>query len=86
MKCTVILFTIPNIFLLFLSCAEQSKFEICSELTDDGSRNEIIPVESILEAQGCTAPLWLNTVVLVGFLVVFRLLGYLVLRYVRCPK
>lgn len=68
------------------SCAEQSKFEICSQLNEDGSRNQVIPVQSILEAQGCNAPLWLNTVVLVGFLVVFRLLGYLVLRYVRCPK
>lgn len=70
----------------FSRCAEQSKFEVCSQINDDGSRNEIIPVQSILEAQGCNAPLWLNTVVLVGFLVIFRLLGYMVLRYVRCPK
>lgn len=75
-----------NKFFSNFRCAEQSKFEICSQLDDNGTRNQVIPVESILEAQGCTAPLWFNTVVLVGFLVVFRLLGYFVLRYVRCPK
>lgn len=68
-------------FSKFYRCAEQSKFAVCSEL-----HQPTIPVEAILEQQGCTAPLWVNTLVLIGFLVVFRLLGYFVLRYVRCPK
>ncbi|KAJ6649433.1 ABC transporter G family member 14 [Pseudolycoriella hygida] len=62
-------------------CAEQSKFPICSE-----EHARVIPVDSILSEQGCNAPLWVNTLVLLGFLIVFRLLGYFVLRYVRCPK
>lgn len=66
---------------LFSSCDAQSKFAIC---TEGGSK--VIPVEAILAEQGCTAPLWVNTLVLLGFLVVFRVLGYLVLRYIRCPK
>lgn len=80
--------------ILFYSnrCAEQSKFSICTASTDNSSVGEgitqqrYIPIEAILEAQGCSAPLWLNTLVLIGFLVIFRLLGYFVLRYVRCPK
>lgn len=62
-------------------CSDKSKFAVCSE-----QHAEYIPVEDILAAQGCTAPMWVNTLVLLGFLIVFRLLGYLVLRYVRCPK
>lgn len=63
------------------SCDAQSKFSVCTDGT-----SEFIPVEAILAEQGCNAPLWVNTLVLLGFLVVFRLLGYLVLRFVRCPK
>ncbi|XP_055691964.1 uncharacterized protein LOC129794996 [Lutzomyia longipalpis] len=69
-----------------IMCGEQSKFAICTTEGPDGSTSKHIPVDAILDAQGCTAPLWLNTLVLVGFLIVFRLLGYIVLRYVRCPK
>ncbi|XP_076271332.1 ABC transporter G family member E23 isoform X2 [Rhynchophorus ferrugineus] len=60
-------------------CAETSKFAICQ-----GSDH--IPVSSILEAQGTYLPLWANTLVLLGFLLVFRLLGYMVLRYFNTPK
>lgn len=63
------------------SCDQQSKFAICTDGT-----SKFIPVEAILAEQGCNAPLWVNTLVLLGFLVVFRLLGYLVLRFIRCPK
>ncbi|XP_063703530.1 uncharacterized protein LOC134833215 isoform X1 [Culicoides brevitarsis] len=63
-----------------ITCAEHSKFEECT----NGTR--YIPVEAILETSGCSSPLWFNTLVLIGFLLVFRMLGYLVLRYVRCPK
>jgi len=43
-------------------------------------------VEAILEAQGANLPLWANTLVLLLFLLVFRVLGYVVLRYFRRPK
>jgi len=60
-------------------CAQQSKFDVCEQSSH-------IPVDVILEAQGPSLPLWVNTLVLLGFLLVFRLLGYLVLRYFRRPK
>ncbi|KAG8297731.1 hypothetical protein J6590_030242 [Homalodisca vitripennis] len=60
-------------------CAQQSKFDVCEE-------TEHIPVSAILETQGVSLPLWANTLVLLGFLLVFRLLGYVVLRYFRRPK
>ncbi|XP_030758559.1 ABC transporter G family member 14 isoform X3 [Sitophilus oryzae] len=60
-------------------CAEKSKFAICLE-------SDHIPVSSILEAQGTYLPLWANTLVLMGFFLVFRLLGYIVLRYFNTPK
>ncbi|XP_050298254.1 uncharacterized protein LOC126737409 isoform X1 [Anthonomus grandis grandis] len=60
-------------------CAKKSKFPICQE-------SDYIPVTSILEAQGTYLPLWANTLVLLGFLFVFRLLGYMVLRYYQTPK
>ena len=69
-----------------IACAEQSKFAICSEKLPDGEPVKFLPYEAILAAQDCNAPLWLNTVVLLAFLVIFRLMGYFVLRYVRCPK
>lgn len=62
-----------------IQCAVQSKFEVCSNSTH-------IPVSVILEQQGATLPLWANTLVLLFFLVVFRVLGYVVLRYFRQPK
>lgn len=60
-------------------CATQSKFKICTE-------SEHIPISAILEAQGSYLPLWANTLVLLGFLLVFRILGYIVLRYFKAPK
>ncbi|KAF4518901.1 hypothetical protein B566_EDAN006739 [Ephemera danica] len=63
-----------------VECAQQSKFDVCTNTT------QYIPVETILEAQGANLPLWANTLVLLVFLLVFRVLGYVVLRYFRRPK
>ncbi|XP_053961092.1 ABC transporter G family member 1 isoform X2 [Anastrepha ludens] len=66
-----------------IRCGNPSSFEICK--TND-TTSMFIPYEEILKAQNSTAPLWLNTLVLMMFFMVFRGLGYAVLRYVRCPK
>lgn len=71
--------TYLNCFRFCSRCAEQSKFKICT-------RSSHIPVSSILEAQGTYLPLWANTIVLLAFLLVFRILGYIVLRYFKAPK
>ena len=64
-------------------CSQPSKFQECRNATT-------IPVSAILESQGGARgsglPLWANTAVLLAFLVIFRTLGYLVLRYYRVPK
>ncbi|XP_044759890.1 ABC transporter G family member 14 isoform X1 [Coccinella septempunctata] len=60
-------------------CAQQSKFPICNV-------SDHIPVTAILEAQGTHLPLWANTLVLFMFFVIFRSLGYIVLRYFKNPK
>ncbi|CAB0032203.1 unnamed protein product [Trichogramma brassicae] len=64
-------------------CSQPSKFAECKNGTT-------IRVESILEAQGGASgqglPLWANTAVLLAFLIVFRTMGYLVLRYYRVPN
>ncbi|KAI4457224.1 abc transporter g family member 28 [Holotrichia oblita] len=64
-------------------CAQQSKFEICNK---HPSQTQDIPITAILDAQGPHLPLWANTLVLLAFLVIFRFLGYIVLRYIRSPK
>lgn len=46
----------------------------------------VIPVQDIIGDHGAPLPIWANTLVLISFLVVFRLLGYLVLRYIHRPK
>ncbi|XP_024881363.1 ABC transporter G family member 21 [Temnothorax curvispinosus] len=66
-----------------IACSQPSKFAECRNGTT-------IPVSAILESQGGVKgsglPLWANTAVLLAFLIVFRTLGYLVLRYYRVPK
>ncbi|KAI8043157.1 hypothetical protein M5D96_004484 [Drosophila gunungcola] len=64
-----------------IGCGSPSSYEICKQQS-----TEFIPYEEILKAQNSTSPLWLNTLILMMFLLVFRCLGYAVLRYVRCPK
>ncbi|XP_058807464.1 uncharacterized protein LOC131673466 [Phymastichus coffea] len=60
-------------------CAHTSKFADCKD-------SATIPVSAILDSQGGSLPFWANTLVLLAFLVVFRTMGYLVLRYYRVPK
>ncbi|CAL1684610.1 unnamed protein product [Lasius platythorax] len=66
-----------------ITCSQPSKFAECRNSTT-------IPVSAILESQdggrSSGLPLWANTAVLLAFLIVFRTLGYLVLRYYRVPK
>ncbi|XP_011178540.2 uncharacterized protein LOC105209688 [Zeugodacus cucurbitae] len=70
-----------------ISCGNPSSFEFCKiDGTTTPATTTFIPYEEILKAQNSTSPLWLNTLVLMMFFVVFRCLGYAVLRYVRCPK
>ncbi|EDW11067.2 ABC transporter G family member 21 isoform X1 [Drosophila mojavensis] len=64
-----------------ISCGSPSSYEICKQQT-----TEFIPYEEILKAQNSTSPLWLNTLILMMFFLVFRGLGYAVLRYLRCPQ
>nr|QBO55774.1 ABCG1 variant V1 [Bactrocera dorsalis] len=66
-----------------ISCGNPSSFEFCKS---GDTTTTFIPYEEILKAQNSTSPLWLNTLVLMMFFVVFRCLGYAVLRYFRCPK
>ncbi|GLH02663.1 Multidrug resistance protein homolog 65, partial [Gryllus bimaculatus] len=63
-----------------IECAVQTKFDACT----NGTKH--IPVQAILDAQGASLPLWANTLVLLLFLFLFRVLGYVVLRYFRRPK
>ena len=66
------------------SCADKnSRFEACNGV--NGSA--IIPPDAILAASGGTGvPLWANTILMLAFLFVFRILGYMVLRYFRRPR
>ncbi|XP_002037712.2 ABC transporter G family member 9 isoform X2 [Drosophila sechellia] len=64
-----------------IGCGSPSSYEICKQQS-----TEFIPYEEILKAQNSTSPLWLNTLILMMFLLVFRCLGYAVLRFLRCPK
>ncbi|KAI9552124.1 ABC protein [Daphnia sinensis] len=63
-------------------CAEKnSRFDACVNGADE------IPPDAILAASGGTGfPLWANTLLLLSFLFVFRVLGYMVLRYFRRPR
>ena len=79
-----IYYTLSNIYVNMIvffcnRCAIQSKFDVCSN-------SSYIPGTAILDAQGTSLPLWANTFMLLAFLLVFRVLGYIVLRYFRRPK
>ncbi|XP_065355351.1 uncharacterized protein E23 [Calliphora vicina] len=64
-----------------IECSQPSSYEVCKS-----NNTKFIPYEEILKAQNSSSPLWLNTLVLLMFFLVFRCFGYAVLRYIRCPK
>ncbi|KNC28303.1 hypothetical protein FF38_13991 [Lucilia cuprina] len=64
-----------------IECSQPSSYEVCKS-----NNTKYIPYEEILKAQNSSSPLWLNTLVLMMFFLVFRCFGYAVLRYIRCPK
>ncbi|CAG0914495.1 unnamed protein product [Notodromas monacha] len=72
----------------FLCAEENSTFDTChsSKGGDGGGGHRFIPNEAILASRGDTLPLWANTAVLIGFFLVFRILCYCVLRYLRKPN
>uniref|UniRef100_A0A1B0FN45 ABC transporter domain-containing protein n=1 Tax=Glossina morsitans morsitans TaxID=37546 RepID=A0A1B0FN45_GLOMM len=64
-----------------IECSYPSSYEVCKN-----NATAFISYKEILKAQNSTSPLWVNTLVLMMFFLVFRGLGYAVLRYIRCPK
>ena len=69
-------------FSLACSCAERnSRFDACV----NGTSTSIPPADILAASGGTGFPLWVNTLFLLAFLLVFRVLGYLVLRYFRRP-
>ncbi|XP_043194051.1 ABC transporter G family member 21-like [Amphibalanus amphitrite] len=62
-------------------CAEEnSKFVAC---VADGAT--FVPPEELLSRRGGELPFWANLSALFAFMVVFRVLGYVVLRFFRTP-
>nr|XP_046917595.1 ABC transporter G family member 21-like [Dermatophagoides farinae] len=73
-----------------LRCSESlSKFQYCNQSLD--KKSAYIPkfeLESNLDLMNPDTkplPIWFNTIILLLFLLLFRLMGYLVLRYSRKP-
>ncbi|XP_022246698.1 ABC transporter G family member 14-like [Limulus polyphemus] len=65
-----------------ISCAPHySQFEACRH-----GNSSVILLEDIIDHQGMWLPLWANTLILLIFLCMFRLMGYLILRYIRKPR
>ncbi|XP_076306641.1 uncharacterized protein LOC143223090 isoform X1 [Tachypleus tridentatus] len=65
-----------------IQCAtSNSQFEVCRS-----GISSFIPVEDIANPGGKMLPLWANTFILVTFLAVFRIMGYLILRFIHKPK
>ncbi|XP_064092394.1 uncharacterized protein LOC135205559 [Macrobrachium nipponense] len=73
-----------------LRCAKGiSSFSSCranSSSVVESDTGNFIDVEEILKARGQTLPLWGNTAILLGYMIVTRFLTYLVLRYLHRPK
>ncbi|GIY16567.1 ABC transporter G family member 21 [Caerostris extrusa] len=66
-----------------IRCAESnSLFEVCRQ----SNTTTFIPLNQIINHQGISLPIWANTLILLLFLIVFRFMGYGVLRYARRPK
>lgn len=65
---------------------ENSRFNSCVEYAQSDEETHYIPVREILEENGEPLPLWMNTTLLIGFMIVVRLLTYVMLRYLHRPK
>lgn len=72
---------------LSIRCStENSRFSSCVEYAQSDEETHYIPVKEILEENGEPLPLWMNTTLLIGFMIVVRLLTYVMLRYLHRPK
>ena len=77
-----------DFFTIFRCSSKNSQFSSCA---GNSTSNTIPYSEVILYLDNMNAgqeplPLWINTLILIMFLVVFRLSGYYVLRFLRKPK
>ncbi|XP_037069740.1 broad substrate specificity ATP-binding cassette transporter ABCG2-like [Pollicipes pollicipes] len=64
----------------FRCAAENSKFDSCVS-----GNSTHIALDELLGRRGGQLPFWLNMAALLAFMVVFRTLGYVVLRFFRTP-
>ncbi|KAK4290390.1 hypothetical protein Pmani_036699, partial [Petrolisthes manimaculis] len=73
-----------------ISCSrENSRFSSCVEFgrsEEEESQSHSIPVEEILAERGEPLSLWMNTTILIIFMVMVRLLTYIMLRFMHRPK
>jgi hypothetical protein len=61
-------------------CAETSQFASCSAGNGTVGVVRTVDVEELLNRDGFSVPYWSHTIFLVGFFVLFRVLGYIALR------
>lgn len=75
------------------SSSGNSRFDSCRRASNSSASGERVIVYAdlrrsfdISSAGSEPLPMWFNTLILMVFLVVFRVLGYVVLRYIRRPR
>lgn len=70
-----------------ISCSrDNSRFSSCVESSHSKTTSRSIPTAEILAERGEPLTLWANTTILIGFMIVVRLLTYIVLRFLHRPK
>ncbi|XP_045612633.1 uncharacterized protein E23 [Procambarus clarkii] len=70
-----------------ISCStENSRFNSCVEILPSDGDSHSIPINEILAERGEPLPLWVNTAILVGFMIAVRFLTYVMLRFLHRPK